>query len=101
MEIDEHLWEPLQVRAHVPACLGLRQREPVSVQVEVIVIGASPGPRLVVLGGGGVRRRRYPFGDAEVMDEAIAPVRVLCGHENNEALRQNRFNDVVFCAARR
>ena len=32
VEVDEHLGEPLQVRAHVTAGLGLRQREPVSVK---------------------------------------------------------------------
>ena len=95
VEIDEDLREPLLVCACVTSGLGLSQREPVTVQVEIIMIGASSRPGLVVLGCGGMSRGSDPFGDAKVVDETVTPVRVLRGHEDDETVLKDGVDDVV------
>ena len=75
--------------------LRLGQSEPVAVQVEVIMIGAAPGPRLVVLGGRRMGARRDPFGDAEVIHEAVASVRVLRRDDDHECFPQYRLHNLV------
>ena len=75
--------------------LRLGDSEPVAVQVEVIMIGAAPGPRLVVLGGCRMGARRDAFSDAEVIHEAVASVGVLRRDDNDERLARDRVHDLV------
>ena len=77
VEVDEHQRVPLLEHAHSPERLGLGERDPIAVEVEEVVVGATARPSLVVLG----RQPIEVWSDAvalrEVLDEAVAAIRVL------------------------
>ena len=59
VEIDDHVRHPLEQRRNPSATLRLRLREPVTIQVEEVVIAPPSRPWLIVLGrqGEGIRHR--------------------------------------------
>ncbi len=72
--------------------LGLGHRQPVAVQVEVIVIGASARPGLVVLGRERVGGGLDPVGDLELMDEAVASIGILGGNDDDQRFGEDLFH---------
>ena len=51
MQVDGHLGEEFEEEFDPAGTLWLGDREPVAVEVEQIVIGATARPRFVVFGG--------------------------------------------------
>ena len=78
VQIHGHLRKPLQKRLDAPLRLGMRLREPVAIQIEVVVRRARTGPRTGVVHRLRITRRaliaRHPL---EVVREPLATVRVF------------------------
>ena len=100
VQVNEHHREPLQKRLHPAPRFRLRERKPVPVHVKQVVVHASGGPGLIVLGRLRVLVRLWPARLAEVVDEAVAPIGILHRVDDDHALIQNLLDQLVILRRR-
>ena len=95
MEIDGDNRHPFAQHFDAALGLGLGGGEPVAVQVEVVMVGATAGPGLGVFGG---KLAGVGF-QAEILfvevDEAVAAIGVLGGVQQQDVVAQNLLHHGV------
>ena len=78
VQVHRHLRHPRQERPHASRRLGVRLREPVAIQIEVVVRRARTGPRARIVERLWITRDPLTAGHAlEIMREAFASIRIL------------------------
>ena len=95
MRIDVGHREPLLQGRDPAPCLGLRQDEPVAVQVEQVVVRTPAGPGLVVLGRQSVRVGHEALGHLKMMNETIATVGILHRVDDDDRVLEDGIDDLV------
>ena len=95
VQVDEYGREVVLKDLHPAQGLGMVQRDPVAVQVEVVVVGPPAGPRFVVLGRQRTGVWLQAFGDLVIVDEPIPSVRVLDRVDHHDRLFEDMVHDRV------
>ncbi len=76
MRIDQSNRKPFLEGIDATTGFWLRQDDPVSIQVEQVMIHPTRRPRFVVLGSQPIRIRNKAFRHLKMVNKAIAPIRV-------------------------
>ena len=92
VEIHHDLGPEFEEDVHLAARLGLTLDEEVPVQVEQVVVPPAARPRLVVLGGDPDFVGPPGLGNPVLVHEAVAPVGILHGVDEDEGFRENQFD---------
>ena len=75
-----------------PRLSGLRDRQPVAIQVEEIMVGPAARPGLCVLGRIGIRIRLAAGAQFVVADKPVTSVRILQRIDHDNRVLQNRVH---------
>ena len=81
--------KPFLVDRDAATCLGLRQRNPVAVHVEQVVVGAPAWPWLVAFGRDAASGRFEPGCVVEAIHEAVAAIGVLDGVDEDQRVGED------------